>query len=89
VRQRRQEQLGAISKRGDGYLHTLLTHGARAVARIGSAGPKSAPGEWIGRLLQRRPVNVAVLAQANKTARIAWAVLTKGEDYGRPAAAAA
>jgi transposase len=82
------ERLGAISKRGDGYLRTLLTHGARAVVRIGSAGPKSAAGEWIGRLLRRRPVNVVVLAQANKTARIAWAVLAKGEDYRRPAAAA-
>ena len=82
------ERLGAISKRGDGYLRMLLTHGARAVVRIRSAGPTSAAGEWIGRLLQRRPVNVVVLAQANKTARIAWAVLTKGEEYGRPAAAA-
>jgi transposase len=82
------EQLGAISKRGDGYLRILLTHGARAVVRIRGTGPKSAAGEWIGRLLQRRPVNVAVLAQANKMARIAWAVLAKGEDYGRPAATA-
>jgi transposase len=82
------EQPGGISKRGDGYLRMLLTHGARAVVRIRSAGPKSEAGEWIGRLLQRRPVNVVVLAQANKTARIAWAVLAKEEDYGRPTAAA-
>jgi transposase len=82
------ERLGAISKRGDGYLRTLLTHGARAVVRVRRAGPEPA-GDWIGRMSRRRPVNVVVLAQANKTARIAWAVLAKGEDYRRPAAAIA
>ena len=44
---------------------------------------------WIGRLLQRRPVTVAVMAQANKTARIVWALLTKAEDYRRATGAAA
>ena len=81
------ERLGAISRRGDAYLRTLLMHGARAVVRIMKARPASAD-DWIGRLLQRRPVNVAVAAQANKTARIAWAVLAKAEDYRRPATAA-
>ena len=81
------ERLGTISRRGDGYLRTLLMHGARAVVRIMQARPAPAEG-WIGRLLQRRPVNVAVAAQANKTARIAWAVLIKEEDYRRPVAAA-
>jgi transposase len=81
------ERLGAISKRGDGYLRTLLTHGARAVVSIMKARPEPA-SDWIGRLLQRRPTNVAVVAQANKTARIAWALLTKEEDYRRPMAVA-
>lgn len=81
------ERLGAISRRGDDYLRTLLMHGARAVVRIMKARPVSAD-DWIGRLLQRRPVNVAVAAQANKTARIAWAVLAKVEDYRRPVTAA-
>jgi transposase len=49
---------------------------------------RSAADDWLVRLLQRRPMNVAVAAQANKTARIAWAVLTKAEDYRRPAVAA-
>ena len=80
------ERLGTISRRGDGYLRTLLMHGARAVGRIMQVRP--APEGWIGRLLQRRPVNVAVAAQANKTARIAWAVLIKEEDYRRHVAAA-
>jgi len=80
------ERLGRISKRGDTYLRSLLTHGARAVVRVVRARPDPSPG-WIGRLLQRRPVNVAVVAQANRTARIVWALLTKGEDYRRPTAA--
>ena len=66
------ERLGAISKRGDGYLRTLLTHGARAVVSIMRSRPEPV-NDWIGRLLQRRPANVAVMAQVNKTARIAWA----------------
>ena len=82
------ERLGAISKRGDGYLRTLLTHGARAVVSIMRSRPEPA-SDWIGRLLQRRPTNVAVMAQVNKTARIAWALLTKGEDYRRPVGSAA
>ncbi len=43
----------------------------------------------MGRLLQRRPVTVAVMAQANKTARIAWTLLTKEEDYRRATGATA
>jgi transposase len=82
------ERLGAISKRGDGYLRTLLTHGARAVVSIMRSRPEPA-SDRIGRLLQRRPTNVAVMAQVNKTARIAWALLTKGEDYRRPVGSAA
>ena len=82
------ERLGAISKRGDTYPRTLLAHGARAVVRATRGRPGPTPG-WIGRLLQRRPVNVAVMAQANRTARIAWALLTRGEDYRRPTAATA
>lgn len=81
--------LGTISKRGDTYARTLLAHGARAVVRwFMRARPEASEG-WMGRLLQRRPVNVAVIAQANKTARIVWALLSKGEDYRRVAAAGA
>ena len=73
-------RLGTISKRGSTYLRTLLAHGARALVRVMRMRPEPRE-DWIGRLLQRRPVNVAVMAQANKTARIAWALLTKEEDY--------
>jgi transposase len=82
------QRLGTISKRGDTSVRTLLAHGARTVVRwFLRARPEPNAG-WMGRLLQRRPVNVVVMAQANKTARIAWALLSKGEDY-RPTAAAA
>ncbi len=73
-------RLGTISKRGSTYLRTLLVHGARALVRVMRVRPEPRE-DWMGRLLQRRPVNVAVMAQANKTARIAWALLTKAQDY--------
>jgi transposase len=77
------ERLGGISKAGDGYLRRLLVHGARAVMRW--QGTKS---PWLAGLLKRRPVNVAVVALANKLARIAWAVMARGEDYRKPAVTA-
>ena len=77
------ERLGGISKAGDGYRRRLLVHGARAVMRWQG---KTSP--WLADLLKRRPVNVAVVALANKLARIAWAVMARGEDYRKPDAAA-
>lgn len=74
------ERLGSLSRRGNSYLRTLLMHGARSVVRLKRMCPESTV-DWIAGLLRRRPVNVAVAAQANKTARIAWAVLSKREDY--------
>lgn len=69
-------QLG-ISKRGDADVRTLLMHGARAIIA------RSQRTEWIGALLARRPYSVVVAALANKLARIAWAVLTKGKVFDR------
>jgi transposase len=67
-------QLG-ISKRGDPYVRTLLMHGARAIiARCNRTA-------WVTALLQRRPYSVAVAALANKLARIAWALLVKGQAF--------
>jgi transposase len=77
------EHLGGISKAGDGYLRRLLVHGARAVMRW--HGTKS---PWLAGLLKRRPFNVAAVALANKLARIAWAVMARGEDYRKPAVSA-
>lgn len=70
----RQRLLG-ISKRGNKYLRTQLIHGARAA--LPSLAKRHDPlGQWLARLLSRAHRNVAVVALANKLARIAWAVLS-------------
>ncbi|MBW9248256.1 MAG: IS110 family transposase [Acidithiobacillus ferriphilus] len=70
-------RLLGISKRGDVYLRTLLTHGARAVVnfQIKNRNP------WIDKILSRRPHNVAVVALANKMARTIWALLVRNTEY--------
>jgi transposase len=68
-------RLGHISKRGDAYLRTLLTHGRRAVLRAAHlAKSLTRLHRWALDLQQRRGHNVAAIAMANKLARIAWAV---------------
>lgn len=69
-------RIGHLSKRGDPYLRTLLIHGARSVITHAKVKP-----EWLERLLARRPVNVAVVALANKMARTAWALVAHGRAY--------
>jgi transposase len=68
-----------MSKRGDAYLRTLLIHGARSV--ILRARQRNDPGRWLTRLMLRRNPNIAVVALANKTARIVWALLAHGREY--------
>jgi len=80
------EKLGSISKQGDRYLRKLLVVGAAAVLRHARAHPDKHP--WLIQLLARRPAKVAVVALANKMARIAWAVLSRGETYRTPTLAA-
>jgi transposase len=65
-----------ISKRGDTYLRTLLIHGARSVLTHAKE-----PAPWITELRQRRPLNVAVVALANKMARTIWALLAHERTY--------
>jgi len=71
---------------GDGYLRRLLVVGATSVVRRGG-GNTSATGVWLRGLLERKPARLATVAVANKTARIAWAVLARGETYRAPKAA--
>lgn len=71
---------GHVSKAGDRSLRRLLVLGASAGLRHVRARPEKGSA-WINGLLARRPVKVAVVAQAAKTARIIWAVLTSGQDY--------
>ena len=74
------QRLGRISKHGDGYIRRLLVHGARTVLRWRRAKPGARPG-WTDRLLARRPTNVVLVAMANKTARVAWALLRHERIY--------
>jgi transposase len=82
------EHIGKISKGGDRYLRALLIHGARAI--VGTSFRKDVkPRPWLKQLLARRPVNVAAVAVAHKTARALWTMITRAEEYRRIAAQAA
>jgi transposase len=82
------DRLGSISKQGDRYLRGLFVAGALAVIRYAKIhGIKLRP--WLTALLARRPAKVAAIALANKIARMAWAMMAKGERYQQPAALAA
>jgi transposase len=80
------ERLGRISKMGDGYLRKLLVVGATSVIRRARTGTTGA-APWVRSLLARRPARVVTVAMANKTARIAWAVLARGDIYRVPTTA--
>lgn len=79
------QMLGSISKQGDRYLRRLLIVGATAVIRHARAHPDKHP--WIIKLLAKMPAKKVAVALANKTARIAWAILVKGGTYRAPALA--
>ena len=73
-------RLFGISKRGDAYLRTQLIHGARAV--VSQAKRRDDPlSRWVTNIARRRHPNVAAVALANKTARMAWAMLRNDTDY--------
>jgi transposase len=74
------DQLLGISKRGDAYLRTLLIHGARSVVK-GCKDKEDTLSRWVQSLCSRRNKNVAAVALANKTMRMAWALLTSEADY--------
>ena len=81
------ERLLGISKRGNAYLRRLLVHGARAVIRH-ARHRDDGLSRWVNALAARKHVNVATVALANKTARMAWAIAHGGVEYD-PALAAA
>lgn len=74
------EVLLGISKRGDGYLRSLLVHGARAVVRQ-APNKQDRLSRWVNRLVAERGVHKATVALANKMARIGWAVVRHQTVY--------
>ena len=81
------ERLGRISKRGDHYLRWLLVVGGLAVIRYAQRHGTKRP--WLLKLLQRRKSKIAAVAMANKMARIAWVLMTRGGEYREPVTQAA
>jgi transposase len=74
------ERRGGICKQGDRYIRRLLVIGAHAVIRY-ARGKGAVGAPWINSLLDRRPTLITAVALANKTARIAWAIVAHGEAY--------
>lgn len=83
------ERLGRISKMGDRYLRKLLIVGMTSLVRRAKYKPEATEA-WLAQLLARKPARLVTVALANKAARIAWAIMTRGTSYAphRQAAAA-
>lgn len=77
-------RLGRISKRGDKYIRMLLVHGARAALKA-AQNKDDGRSRWVKNLADRRNKNIATVALANKNARIAWSILSRGESYRKAA----
>jgi transposase len=80
------QRLGATSKRGERTIRRLLILGGSAVVRHACA-KGAAAGSWLAQMLARKPRMLVTVALANKTARIIWALLVKGERYRAPVVA--
>jgi len=74
------DRLEHISKMGNGYLRRLLVVGATSVTRRAET-IDTRTGAWVRSLLGRKPTRLVTVAIANKTARTAWAMLVRQEDY--------
>lgn len=79
------ERLGKISKMGDRYLRKLLVVGMTSRALQARNHPERAD-RWTANILAQKPFRLATIAMANKSARVIWAVLSKGQQYRQPVA---
>jgi transposase len=82
------ERMGKISRMGDRYLRRLLVVGMTSLVRRAKLAPASVDAR-LQAMLQRKPARVVTVAAANRTARVAWAIMTRGGTYRAPSAAAA
>jgi transposase len=82
------ERLGRISKMGDKYLRRLLVVGMTSLVRRAKYKPNAVDPK-LADLLSRKPVRVVTVALANKTARVIWAIMTRGGTYRAPQTAGA
>jgi transposase len=76
------ERLGSITKQGNRYLRQMLVVGALAVIRYAERHGTRRP--WLVKLMARRTTKIAAVALANKTARMVWAMMMRGEAYREP-----
>ncbi|MGB3470355.1 MAG: IS110 family transposase [Erythrobacter sp.] len=82
------ERMGRISRMGDRYLRRLLVISMTSLIRRARARPDSVDPR-IAAMLERKPARVVTVAAANRTARVAWAIMTRGGTYQAPVRATA
>ena len=80
--------MGRISRMGDRYLRRLLVLGMTSLVRRARTKPDSVDPR-LAVMLERKPARVVTVAAANRTARVAWAIMTRGGTYQAPLATAA
>ena len=74
-------RLGVITRAGDEMLRSVLVCGATAVVNNARKGHGKGVSPWLLRLVARKPPKLAAVAVANKIARVAWAIMARGELY--------
>jgi transposase len=82
------QRMGGISRAGNERMRALLVAGAMSVINAAMRPGSKQMTDWLRALLARKPRKVVAVALANKMARVAWALMTGGEVYRRPSAAA-
>ncbi|TBU84810.1 IS110 family transposase, partial [Pseudomonas daroniae] len=76
-------RLGKMSKRGDGYLRSLMIEGSHAVLRMLKPDSEEADDRRLKRWMQRHGRKGAAIRLANRNLRIAWVLLQSNDVYRR------